>query len=201
MRTPWTRCSVWSVGLGMTSHTSSSVMVRARPPVLPSSHPLLSHLQSACAHPCPEHILKCGSGCDSACHTYCANLPGIPEEAWFCAACERRPHQPTRRSQRCASAVQPTTPAAGRTDQGAELRQGSSTAAAAPGSEGRAGRRQRASVAADMGVSSPIDLTLSASPEAPRPRRRRLQRMSVLLPGFALLVFWHRSNYGLPVSR
>ncbi|BDA41022.1 probable PHD and RING finger domain-containing protein 1 at N-terminal half [Coccomyxa sp. Obi] len=124
-----------------------------------------------------SHLLLC-DGCDNACHTYCANLPGIPEQAWFCAACERRAQQPARRSQRRAGAVQPTPPAAGRTDQGAEQRQESSTAAAAPGSEGRAGRRRRASVAADMGVSSPIDLTLSASPEAPRPRRRRLQRMN-----------------------
>ncbi|CAL8466684.1 g6220 [Coccomyxa elongata] len=123
-----------------------------------------------------SHLLLC-DGCDSACHTYCANLPGIPEEAWFCAACERA-QQPTRRSQRRASAVQPTTPSAGRTDRGAERRQESSTAAAAPSSEGRAGVRRRASVAADIGVSSPIDLTLSASPEAPRPRRRTLQRIN-----------------------
>lgn len=176
-RTPWTRSSVWSVGLAMTSHTSSSVMVRAYFPILTSTSLLCP--RRPCVHHCPEQVFACRSGCDSACHTYCANLPGIPEEAWFCAACERA-QQATRRSQRRAGAAQPTTPAAGRTDRGANQRQESSAAGAAPGSEGRAGRRRRASVAADIGVSPPIDLTLSTSPDAPRQRRRRLQRMCVL---------------------
>lgn len=37
MRTPWTRSSVWSVGLATMSHTSSSAMVRTHLPILTSN--------------------------------------------------------------------------------------------------------------------------------------------------------------------
>ncbi|KAK9916458.1 hypothetical protein WJX75_002842 [Coccomyxa subellipsoidea] len=126
-----------------------------------------------------SHLLLC-DGCENACHTYCAGLAEIPEEAWYCAACagNATPEDPLplRRSLRHRASAQPSPAAPRRRDRDADERR-HDTPGSVRSTEGQATRRRRAPTVSDVAVTSPIDLTLSASPEAPRSRRRRLQRM------------------------
>lgn len=125
------------------------------------------------------------AGCDNACHTYCAGLAEIPEEAWYCAACagNATPEDPLplRRSLRHRASAQPSPAAPRRRDRDADQRR-HDTPGSVRSTEGQATRRRRAATVSDVAITSPIDLTLSASPEAPRSRRRRLQRMCVRHP-------------------
>lgn len=55
---------------------------------------------SVCAGADAEDLLMLCDGCDQACHTYCAGLSSVPEDAWYCEECLIADSPETRRIHR-----------------------------------------------------------------------------------------------------
>ena len=121
--------------------------------------------------PMSKHSLI--AGCDCATHTYCANLPGIPEDEWYCHGCTEE-RERTNQGRLSAIIGLPGAPTPGSLpdeDTPLRLRSRQRTRADAPGSQGR-------SAPAAINTANPVIDLVTPEEATPVPRRpfRRLRR-------------------------